>query len=88
MQKLKEVEKAAEDWDRAKRLRDFAAALRGTGAAEENADLIDFILRAAVWVDPLVNGSMPEVDGVAPCRVINSIAFPQFCGRFCGVTSS
>jgi hypothetical protein len=61
LEKLKKVEKSVADWGRAQRLRAFAAALQSSDTVEDEG-LVAWTLRAADWVDPLVQGPWPEVD--------------------------
>jgi len=68
LEKLKKLEAAATEWDRAQRLRRFAAALAVATAVEGGKELAEWINRAADWVDPLVKARWAEVDD-APAHV-------------------
>lgn len=67
---LDRTEELVQRWERAQRLRDYAKALASSTANELTAEFDDrasrvaWILRAADWLDPLVNKPWPEVDDV------------------------
>lgn len=66
LERLKHVEEAASQADRADRLRSLAAAMEVTGkfADEVGKEKVDFIRNAADWLDPLINKHWPPVDDV------------------------
>jgi hypothetical protein len=65
LEKLKEVEKQALDWERAQRLRTYARAMEAASNPiidEVRSREIEWIVNAADWLDPAICKPWPEVD--------------------------
>ena len=65
---LERTEELASRWRRAQALREYAIALESSTAKELTTEFddrparVDWILRAADWLDPLVDKPWPEMD--------------------------